>query len=79
MSIFLGASHWESLHVFLWHESKNGKLKKQKSWFWSYFFTLAPIVTFLMLSVSVAWFSWPHLIGTEVNTLWPWIKFIDIL
>ncbi|CAG2253296.1 unnamed protein product [Mytilus edulis] len=63
---YSGASHWESLHVFLWHESKNGKLKKQKSWFWSYFFTLAPIVTFLMLSVSVAWFSWPHLIGTEI-------------
>ncbi|CAC5397300.1 unnamed protein product [Mytilus coruscus] len=56
-----GASHWESLHVFVCHRSK-----KQKSMVWSIIFFLAAILLFPVLSVSVAWFSWPHLIGTEI-------------
>ena len=51
-----GVTHWENLHKFLWHY--NGPRQCC--------FKILAMLVFPILSVSVAYFSWPHLIGTEV-------------
>ncbi|VDI82422.1 Hypothetical predicted protein [Mytilus galloprovincialis] len=56
-----GAGHWESLHLYLWDRAK-----KQESNVGRNIFRIAATFLFPVLSVSVAWFSWPHLIGTEI-------------
>lgn len=51
-----GVTHWESLHHFLWHY--NGPRQCC--------YKILALLCFPILSVSVAYFSWPHLIGTQV-------------
>lgn len=48
-----GVYHWESISQFLCGKSH-------------FIFKVLAVVCFPVLSVSVAYFSWPHLIGTEV-------------
>ena len=50
-----GVNHWEAISVFLFRKGGRACCYRILS------FALFPI-----LSVSVAYFSWPHLIGTEV-------------
>ena len=51
-----GVTHWESLHVFLCQYKGPRKCC----------YVILSFVCCPILSVSVAYFSWPHLIGTEV-------------
>lgn len=61
--LFLGVQHWESMHMFFMM-----KRKDTASTFKHICFVILSILLFPILSVAVAWFSWPHLIGTEVSS-----------
>ena len=52
-----GTTHWESTHTHLWRY--NGPRH-------CCYKVLAIFPCFPVLSVAVAYFSWPHLVGTEV-------------
>ncbi|XP_071144153.1 uncharacterized protein [Mytilus edulis] len=58
-----GVEHWESVRAYMYicKTPKNAKSRAKHICF-----VVLSVVLFLILSVSVAWFSWPHLIGTEV-------------
>ena len=51
-----GVTHWESIHVYLWRY--NGRRQCC--------YKILAVCLFPILSVAVAYFSWPHLIGTQV-------------
>ncbi|XP_061171881.1 uncharacterized protein LOC133181379 [Saccostrea echinata] len=56
-----GVTHWESLHMFFLKRRKTLESRCKNCGF-----VVLSLICFPFLSVSVAWFSWPHLIGTEV-------------
>ena len=57
-----GLRHWEGVWVFLLNPDNKEELKGPKICL----YRILSIVLFPVLCVSVAYFSWPHLIGTEV-------------
>ena len=61
--IIVGMEHWESLYTFfnLWRNRiGEGRCR-------AIVYQAGALICFPVLSVAVAWFSWPHLIGTEVS------------
>ena len=60
-NIFLGYQHWELFHVFFCKKRTDPQKKCT-----SCCFIVMALIAFPFFSVAVAWFSWPHLIGTEV-------------
>ncbi|CAG2203946.1 unnamed protein product [Mytilus edulis] len=52
--------HWESMHMYFMM-----KRKDTVSTIKHICFVILSVLLFPILSVAVAWFSWPHLIGTE--------------
>ncbi|XP_053402941.1 uncharacterized protein LOC128558118 [Mercenaria mercenaria] len=56
-----GLHHWESMHAFFCKKYQTS----ERTWR-GRLYIVAALLCFPLLSVAVAWFSWPHLIGTMV-------------
>ncbi|CAC5380035.1 unnamed protein product [Mytilus coruscus] len=57
----LRVQHWESMHIYFMIKRNNAA-----STIKHICYVFLSLLLFPILSVAVAWFSWPHLIGTEV-------------